>query len=279
MIEIAVKLDIDELIRKALQAEDKRARDILVRRFGLKTPEKYTLASLGDEYGLTRERVRQIEAATLKSVRNRIIEEEEVIAFLKLVENYLEGVANLRRSDLLARDFAMLSGYEDGYHTVFENKLVFLAKALGNPYIVDETQDMYTVWHNDKEVHGKAKDFVDSLINSEKHDFDHVLRQIIKEHELPESTILNYLSISKNFGIGPYGHLGADHWVHINPKTVKDMAYLVLLQNSDPMHFREIAEEVNKMSDKKRAHATVHNELIRDDRFKLFGRGTYSLNE
>jgi len=46
MIEIAVKLDIDELIRKALQAEDKRARDILVRRFGLKTQKNILLPVL-----------------------------------------------------------------------------------------------------------------------------------------------------------------------------------------------------------------------------------------
>ena len=91
--------------------------------------------------------------------------------------------------------------------------------------------------------------------------------------------LLNYLSLSKNFGTGPYGHMGATHWLRVNPKTVKDKAYLVLEQKGEPMHFMEIARLVNEMSDKEKAHATVHNELIRDPRFVLIGRGTYSLNE
>ena len=89
MLKIAVEIDIEELIKKALQVEDKRGRDIIVRRFGLKTPDIHTLASLGEEYGLTRERVRQIEASTLNGIRERIKEEKQTLLFLELMEKYL----------------------------------------------------------------------------------------------------------------------------------------------------------------------------------------------
>ena len=195
------------------------------------------------------------------------------------MEKYLGSVSKVRRSDFLARDIAALCNPDDEYQPVFENKLNFLAKVLEHPYIKDETQDTYTTWYLDQETHNLALKLVEKLLGFKEHDFDKYVNEVMKEHDLTESVILNYLSLSKNFGTGPYGHMGATHWLHINPKTVKDKAYLVLKQKGEPMHFMDIARLVNEMSDKEKAHATVHNELIRDPRFVLIGRGTYSLNE
>ena len=277
MFKIAIEIDIDELVKKALQIQDKRAKTIVLERFGLTNPEKRTLASLGEEYNLTRERVRQIEAATLRTIRERIETEKQALAFLEMVEGYLKNTAELRRSDLLAHDIALMSKREE--HPLFENKLVFLAKVLGRPYIEDETQEMYATWHLNKTAHKLALKLVDKLLTHKTHDFDDYLAKITKEHELPEPVVINYLSTSKRFGVGPYGHMGADHWLRVNPKTVKDKAHLVLEQRGEAMHFREVAELVNGMSDRKRAAATVHNELIRDPRFVLLGRGIYGLDE
>ncbi|KKU19620.1 MAG: RNA polymerase sigma factor [Parcubacteria group bacterium GW2011_GWA1_47_11] len=279
MLKIALEIDMEDLVKKALQVEDKRGRDIVIRRFGLKSPDMYTLASLGEEYGLTRERVRQIEASTLHGIKERIKEEKQSLLFLELMEKYLESVSRVRRSDFLARDIAVLCKAHEDYHPVFENKLNFLAKVLGHPYIQDETQDIHTAWYLDQETHNLAMKLIGKLLKYKEHDFDKYMGEVRDEHNITESVILNYLSLSKNFGTGPYGHMGATHWLHVNPKTVKDKAYLALKQKGEPMHFMEIARLVNEMSEKEKAHATVHNELIRDPRFVLIGRGTYSLNE
>ncbi|PIR98120.1 MAG: hypothetical protein COT89_00970 [Candidatus Colwellbacteria bacterium CG10_big_fil_rev_8_21_14_0_10_42_22] len=274
----AIEIDIDELVKKSLQINDKRARDIVVRRYGLKNPSRITLASLGDEYGLTRERVRQIESASLKGIGGRIREDEEAKKFIKLTEDYLKNVAKLRRSDVLARDVGIICGFKD-YDPVFENKLNFLAKVLGRPYVIDATPSTHTIWHIDENAYRVATSLIKKLFSRKDEDFDAYLVEIVGEHNLSENVILNYLSVSKNFDVGPYGHLGLNHWLKVNPKTVRDKAYLVLSESDSPMHFREIADLVNSMSDKSRAHATVHNELIRDPRFVLTGRGTYSLDE
>jgi len=279
MLKIALEIDIDELVKKALQVDDKRGRDIVVRRFGLKSPDLYTLASLGGEYNLTRERIRQIEASTLNGIKERIKEEKQTLLFLELMEKYLESVSRVRRSDFLAKDIAMLSNTHEDYEPVFENKLNFLAKVLGHPFIKDETQDTHTTWYLDVETHNLAMRLIGKLLKFKDHDFDKYMKEVVDEHDITESVILNYLSLSKNFGTGPYGHMGATHWLRVNPKTVKDKAYLVLEQKGEPMHFMDIARLVNEMSSKEKAHATVHNELIRDSRFVLTGRGTYSLNE
>jgi len=96
---------------------------------------------------------------------------------------------------------------------------------------------------------------------------------------LPDLLIINYLAASKRFAVGPYGDLGADHWLHVNPRTVRDKAYLVLQRAGQPLHFREIARLVNELDERQRSPATVHNELIKDPRFVLVKRGFYSLND
>ena len=45
------------------------------------------------------------------------------------------------------------------------------------------------------------------------------------------------------------------------------------------MHFREVAETINELFDHKAHVATTHNELIKDPRFVLVGRGLYALTE
>lgn len=78
-----------------------------------------------------------------------------------------------------------------------------------------------------------------------------------------------------------YGAWGMSDWGEIRPKTVNDKIYLVLKNNGQPLHFTEIANKINEMKfDKKVANsATVHNELILDDRYVLMNRGTYGLKE
>src|SRR5690606_29752058 len=56
-----------ELLRDGLAELDERARDIVARRF-LAEP-KATLQELADEYGVSAERIRQIEAQALKKMR------------------------------------------------------------------------------------------------------------------------------------------------------------------------------------------------------------------
>jgi hypothetical protein len=45
------------------------------------------------------------------------------------------------------------------------------------------------------------------------------------------------------------------------------------------MHFREVATTINELFSHKAHIATTHNELIKDARFVLVGRGLYALSE
>ena len=78
-----------------------------------------------------------------------------------------------------------------------------------------------------------------------------------------------------------FGHWGIYNWREIKPKTINDKIYLVLKNHGKPMHFSEIADHINQIGfDKKKANAaTVHNELILDEKYVLVGRGLYGLKE
>jgi RNA polymerase primary sigma factor len=58
------------IVKKLLLSLPERSRAVLESRFGLgASPERVTLEAIGKRYGITRERVRQIENRTLKKLQ------------------------------------------------------------------------------------------------------------------------------------------------------------------------------------------------------------------
>src|SRR3989344_8484957 len=66
----ALSFDSAVLVKRLLSEVPERAREVLTLRFGLGTSAKReTLEGIGERWGITRERVRQIEAAGLENIR------------------------------------------------------------------------------------------------------------------------------------------------------------------------------------------------------------------
>jgi DNA-directed RNA polymerase delta subunit len=65
----------------------------------------------------------------------------------------------------------------------------------------------------------------------------------------------------------------------VNAKGMRDYAFLVIRKHGSPIHFKEVAKAISQYFDKKAHVATTHNELIKDPRFVLVGRGLYALAE
>jgi len=93
--------------------------------------------------------------------------------------------------------------------------------------------------------------------------------------------LFSLLKAAKRIEQNKFGHWGMHTWREIKPKTINDKIYLVLKNHSKPVHFAEIASLINKINfDNKKANAaTVHNELILDEKYVLVGRGLYGLKE
>ncbi len=273
-----ITLNTRRVLEAAIKELDPRAAQIIKSRYGFYGEDLKTLSSLGTSYNLTRERIRQIEESSLSALRE-YIDESKATAILEVINEYLNYLGNLRRAKELVRDLRIMSGikYDED---VFGRELKLLAEVMGEPYVVSADDHFYDVWHNDKEAYKLASVISGNLRKFKEHDFDKFIATAVKKFELPETIIINYLSISKYFDVGPYGDLGASHWPHVQPKTVRDKSFLVLKKVETPLHFKEITNLINKLSNKKNHPATtVHNELIKDSRFVLVSRGTYDLKE
>ena len=102
---------------------------------------------------------------------------------------------------------------------------------------------------------------------------------------LPLSTFSSFLETSKHIMQGYDRKWGLKEWPEVNPKGIKDKSYVVLKNTKKPLHFREVAALIAELQEalgitvKRVLPQTVHNELIKDKRFVLVGRGMYALHE
>jgi hypothetical protein len=269
-----IRLDIPGLVGKALDKADldNRSRRILENRFGLASAGYSTLQELGDVYGITRERVRQIESLAVGRVRREVNDLSEKDKLIRFVEDYLNSCGGIRRHEETKKDLFSLF-HHDGDNAVFGNQLKFIFLLAECPRYFPGDEFYHDFWYLDEDIYRRLRAIHAELLRKLKRveHFEEILRQAIAPHRISEATAMSYLSVSKKIGVGPYGDLGLNDWEEINPKTVRAKIYLTLKKQSRPLHFREIAELTG-------CHApTVHNELIKDGRFKLVRRGTYTL--
>jgi len=233
-----------------------RTVDVIERRFGLKTGNRETLEAIGASYGITRERVRQIESEGFSKIKPRL-EKDKSIA--KHFQSVLAGFGGVKKEGDLLEEMGKNS-----------NGALFLLTSLNEFERVPENNDFYACWITNKDSLNKAKKVVSSTIAKLK-----------KEKKTINLANSPYIDISKNIEKGPDGKYGLSNWIEINPKGIKDRAYLVLREQNEPVHFTQVASLIEKLpfSNGKVHTATVHNELIKDSRFVLVGRGLYALKE
>jgi hypothetical protein len=277
----------DSIIQELIKDLQPRQKMVLVKRFSLdhKGGKKgVTLAELGEKYGVTRERIRQIEEAAFVALRKRIHSGvgKEVFDYL---HSELESAGGIKRETVIREALERHFGEKIG-----ELPLRFLLEMDGSFGFYSEDKDFHDYWYRGEKNREAAQNLIDKAgkyLAQHKEEVLHarnfpaLLPALSREFTASEGVGMNYLSISKKFGTSIYGDFGLTDWPEINPKTVRDRAYLILKEAKKPLHFREIAELIkSRRFDDKKVHAsTAHNELIKDERFVLVGRGIYGLRE
>lgn len=321
-IKTTEKLDTKEIVKNLLSKLSKKERDIITRRFGLKKAKKETLETVGKLHGLTRERIRQIENATIKKI-NQLESLEESLGDLKeKVGLLLKEHGGLMDKDYLFHVLNTFSGVDNKSedYEVEKNHYDFLlsrlltdifeelklSKEFKNAYKVkEETLDHLEEVAGElvKQVRElkrtiKTEDLIEILKDSDiykKHQnkLDNPSTVDVSSYWLDElfdeeadmvhknKALYSILQVVNDVEQNKFGFWGAHDSGEVKPKTINDKIYLVLKHVTKPMHFVEIAEKINEISfDNKNANpATVHNELILDERYVLVGRGIYGLKE
>jgi len=254
-----------------LKGLPQRTVDIIERRFGLKEEKPQTLEAIGQIYGRTRERIRQIEEDGLLAVKEKLSDYKDV---LKHFEKILESFGGFKEEKELLE---FLGGKKAKNHVFF---LLTIAQNFNRSL---EDNKFYSFWVKDKKSAKKARSIVNSIINRFKKEKKPLsLKEILEKQKTDKNILLSSIGISKEIEKNPEGKFGLKGWIEINPRGIKDRAYLVLKREEKPLHFRDIANLIDNLpfpSGRKSHIATVHNELIKDQRFVLVGRGLYALSE
>ena len=267
-----------------------KQKDVIIKRFGLKDGKRRTLEAIGDEHGITRERVRQIEEDALNNLRKpQLI--SQLNEFLNALQSHIENHGNIKKEDsLLGKDAHTI--FAQHKFTNHPKPFIHLLLALGKSFERhNETKDWHSFWTTDKSTVANVKLAVSALHEKLKNHNQPVdketligfARDFAKQKNLSttDQALASYISTSKNINSNVFEQYGLAHWPEINPRGMKDKAYLVLKRLNKPLHFMQVASEIEKAGlAKKQAHPqTVHNELIKDSRFVLVGRGTYALTD
>ena len=238
-----------------LKGLPERTEDVLSRRFGLRG-ERETLEEIGEHYGITRERIRQIQDDGLRILEKRS-QLPECRKVFKVFTQKLKNSGSLKREDVLLADLG--SGKEN---------YVYFLLTIGKQFQrFGETDDFHAFWAIDKNAFENAKKVVNSFIAE--------LRRKQRPVSLPKAVLTSYAEISKKVLKSPEGLYGLKEWPEINPRGIKDKAFIVLKKEQKPLHFSEVATLIGNGA----LRQTVHNELIKDQRFVLVGRGLYALKE
>ena len=286
------------LIGEILEAiPNDRTKEIIRRRFGLGDGQRHPLEAIGRDHNIPRERVRQIEENGLKTLKK-----EQVTARLEpifgSIKEHLAEHGDLKKESRLYDDLSYvcypvkeierMKAKNDFSELERCRAAFYLILTLGDQFSkLPESDHFHSVWTINKDSINAAKKMVDSLVghlDSKKETLNEeqvfaLAKSIFPE--LSDKAIRAYIDASKFIRQNHLGKFGLANWSEISPKGVKDKAYIVLKDAGKPLHFGEVTDLINQIlpSGRRAYIQTVHNELIKDPRFVLVGRGLYALSE
>ncbi|MDD4333466.1 MAG: sigma factor-like helix-turn-helix DNA-binding protein [Patescibacteria group bacterium] len=321
------KLNAIEIINNLFGELSQRERDILTRRFGLHGNGYETLENVGSLHGLTRERIRQIESASIKKLHKLDNFQTYLDTLKKVISQLLEEHGGIMERDYLLDALVSFSLDSEGAHSqdakaeeIHKNHLEFLiTKLLHNDFeevantakfkrsyklkyqtlehfeellaeLIEKIKEIKTTLKTTEIINlilklESYKKYEDKLNRIYSLDVSRILSNELFDEDYDfinkNKTLYSLLKSAKSIEQNKFGHWGISTSREIKPKTINDKIFLIMKHKGKPMHFSDIAEEINKTNfDGKTANAaTVHNELILDDKYVLIGRGIYSLKE
>jgi hypothetical protein len=285
------------------------------------TEELETLEQIGASLKVTRERIRQITKSSLLKLKEVGDQDEEVQRFLRVAGQLLESYGGALSEDYCLQQFLefsniqisnptrhkaerclrflldevlsdhivrrpaggglketySLAGYSMDLLSQVAQVLVDIVKAAGQPCSVNHLLDKFQqteIYKREYETLIKrpvevARNFADLDSISEP------------SREEETKVVLAYAAMAEYLDHNIFNQWGLKNWPLVRPRRMNDKIFLILKNADKPLHFNDIAEQINAANfDKKIAKPpSVHNELILDKRFVLVGRGLYALKD
>lgn len=258
--------------------ERDREQEIISRRFGL-YDRKETLEQIGELLGITRERVRQLEkvvVAKLKTVSTNG-ELKDVVAAEQAILDILNKHSGVMRISELASIMTV------GASKIDQSRIFFLSELAPKISVIEESDHYFNAVgvrsiHDEKKIRDLTNKIVETIKKIGKPATITAIAQAAVIEDVAQAAALAKTS---KYLAELNGQWGLTKWPMVNPKNIRDKIYVILHERGSHMHFNEIAEAIRKSEFKRKDVTTqaIHNELIKDKRFVLIGRGIYALQE
>lgn len=270
-----------------------REKDIITRRFGLLGREIETLEKIGNSYSITRERVRQIENMILKDIKHSETYKQVLQPVEETIIEMINGHGSVMAEHFLLQNLIDTIGTTEKEKEHYKNFYFLLLTLESKLLKFGETFKHKRSWGSKQASLQLLTAVVDELTDVMKKSKKPLTFEELSNHfqntdlydkyneKLSEKAILSYLHVSKHVAKNQLGLWGLKKWNVISPKSMTDKIYLSLKHLKKPSHFKDIAKVINdlKLGKKKVQPQTVHNELIKSDKFVLVGRGIYALTD
>lgn len=286
--ELKKQVPTHQVVWAVLDSLSPREADVLARRFGLRDGKTETLQAIGAEFGITRERVRQLEKQGLAKFKTRLTSRplSEIVALAVGLIRENGGVMSCHELNTgflpesqqtevgyAALAFLMEQADEVVHYKETKHLKCFYALSAAHQRAVENIEPaLKQALSAAKQPQKVSELYVAAKEDAVKHGVSYLVT---------EPFIHAALAIGRAFVPAPQDRYGLASWPEINPRTIRDKTLFVLRKSGRPMHFTDITESIRgaKFDGKRVTTQAVHNELINGNEFVLIGRGIYAMNE
>ncbi|PJB09679.1 MAG: hypothetical protein CO120_08815 [Gammaproteobacteria bacterium CG_4_9_14_3_um_filter_38_9] len=280
------KVDLSEVVEEMFMVLTQKEKDVIVQRFSLDNKPKRTLESIGQSFSVTRERIRQIEKIALGKLR-RTVQTTRLNLINETADHVLkESGGVMVETKLIALILNTIGSKEN-----LDANIIRLALNINLHVEEAEKTNIYEPFWRFKDINLSTVTSIAEAgvkVLKKKNDLLPESKLVVQMRQFLGEKVESYsdpmlaacLEVDKRIKVTPEG-FGLMSWRHINPRSIRDKAYIVLKRAKAPLHFVEIANRISESGFDKKVVTTqaVHNELIRYDQFVLVGRGLYALKE
>lgn len=276
---ILTKVNVEQYVSDVLGVIDReREREIIARRFGL-FDRKETLEQIGELLGITRERVRQLEKVVIARLKTKAEKNQlpHIQRFQDTLTSVLQPAGGIMRIQDLTDKIVTESGRLE------QARISFLAQLCLGTIVLEDSDNYYhavglVAIRNEQQVRMAIDKIIGAIQQiGEPADIGKIAQSAgIKDTQQAAALA----SVSKRLAT-LNDRWGLIKWPMVNPKNIRDKIYVILKEQGKHMHFNEIADAIKQSTFKRKDVTTqaIHNELIKDKRFVLIGRGIYALKE
>ncbi|HOF42525.1 MAG TPA: HTH domain-containing protein [Candidatus Moranbacteria bacterium] len=270
-----------DALKEIISGLSKRSQEIIFIRYGVHGGNALTLEEIGNKYNITRERVRQI----VHEVVRKICEKKDnpyLVQAKTKITLAIQSNSGIIEKKKLASELGKSDKSEEAAISFF----LECVDGINYQEIPGVLKASYSTAEFNVKKWKSIKDAAVEMLEKKKSTLllDELFKSIVENYSFSgfgKENLSHYLDVSEELARNSFGKWGIAKWKEVSPKGTREKAYLILKETKKPLHFREIAEEIDRHSlNKKKTHPqTVHNELIKDDNFVLVGRGIYALAE